>query len=60
MHTMTGVNLLNLNNETDIFKVKHNLHLHKELPQATEAITGAETGGAKAQSIGYKTNHYEK
>jgi len=48
LHTMTGVNLLDLNNETDIFKVKHNLHLHKELPKATEAITGAETGGAKA------------
>lgn len=47
MHTMTGVNLLNLNNETDIFKVKHNLHLHQELPKASEAIAGAETGEAK-------------
>jgi hypothetical protein len=44
---MTGVHLFNLNNETDIFKIKDNLHLHQELPKATEAITGAKTGGAK-------------
>lgn len=43
-----GVNLLDLNNETDIFKVKHNLHLHKELPKATKAIIGAGTGLGKS------------
>jgi len=47
LQTITGVSLLNLNNDADISKTKHNLYLHKELPEATEAITGAETGGAK-------------
>ena len=51
-----GVNLLNLSNETDIFKVKHNLHLHKELPQATKAIIGAGTGLGKSILI-YSDTH---
>jgi len=45
---MTGVDLLDFNNDTGIFKVKHNLHLHKELPKATKAVVGAGPGGVKA------------
>lgn len=51
-----GINLLDLSNESDIFKIKHNPHLHNELPEATKAIIGAGTGLGKSILV-YSDTH---
>lgn len=51
-----GINLLDLSNESDIFKIKHNPHLHNELPKATKAVIGAGTGLGKSILV-YSDTH---
>lgn len=51
-----GINLLDINNEKDIFKVRHKPEVNEGLLKATKAVIGAGTGLGKSMLI-YQENY---